>query len=64
MTCKYKEHCKFAKKGICAFKHIPLSKLGATKIVQTKAKVYDEDIDKLNVQIHDLQINIRVHGMV
>ena len=60
VICKYKETCKFVQKGICAFKHNPLSKLGGSENVKTKTEEYDEDIEKLKREMLDLKNDIGV----
>ena len=54
---KYKEHCKFEKKGICAFKHVAIAD---NKVKTVKVEALEEDIKNLKEDISKLKNNVEM----
>ena len=52
VLCKYKDHCKFDKRSICAFKHVPLTNDdGDMKAMVVEIKNLKDEIAKLKISV-------------
>ena len=64
VTCKFRENCKFHKKAICAFKHVPLTN-GKTKNDEALDKLLEEnrtlirEIENLKAKNEMLEVELK-----
>ena len=57
--CKYREHCKFKKKGICAFKHVAIVD-NKSENTKSEGKVLEEDIKNLKEDRDKLKNDVEI----
>ena len=59
VLCKYKEHCKFDKRSICAFKHVPLTNDdGDMKAMVVEIKNLKDEIAKLKMSVESKETKL------